>query len=148
MRRAEGVGRVARTEFRITPPASGGVCCGRTRRYVGMYAGLIAQEAQTAQPVMFDLHEGMRVGATAHLLSSGDAVHVQLTECQQSEHEERLHRFSTPSGTVELPSLDVHRMRGGFVAPLDWPVVVSVAAEHDRARVILMTVRRAGIRGN
>ena len=140
--RADGVQRVEHAAIRIAPPATGAVGAGRVRRYVGDYTPMIACEAATAKPVTFELREGLSVMATAELLSTADAAHVQLHECQQAEHPEPLRSFATPCGAVELPRLRVQRMRGGFVAALGRPTVVSVATEGEHARVIVMTVRR------
>ena len=145
-RESGAVRRIRRAYVSVTGRAGGAANVGSVRRYIGDYHPDIAQESASTRPGMFEVHQGLHVMATVNLLSTGDAAHIQLQECQDSHHGAQFDRFDTTAGPVELPELHAHRMRGGFIAPLDRPVVVSLARDGERTRVMLATLRRVNRR--
>ncbi|MFV1958763.1 MAG: hypothetical protein ACC662_05050, partial [Planctomycetota bacterium] len=118
---------------------------GRRIAYVQDYAVEIADGASIANPIVRTAFSGLVVDVIPSLTPGGDAVFLDVRFDATRLHEP-IRQGETPHGLVDLPAVDVLRLRTDLVVPLGQTAVVGMGGHGERVRVLLVrpTIRRYG----
>ena len=118
---------------------------GRWERYLSGYAVNVAENAVAAWPITSRCLSGFVVDVHPWLTSGGDAVSLSI-QATRTNLPTPFRTMETPHGAVELPTMDVLRIRTGLAVPLGRTAIVGAGGAGGRTRLLLVTptLRRPG----
>ncbi len=123
---------------RRSPGARNTVRSGERFNYLQDYEVEIAERSAISNPVVQHCLEGMQVDVDPALLSGGKSAHVAL-QLTRTRRPGPMPTSTTPVGTIDLPELDVLRVRTNLVVPIGATAVVGAGTHEGRRRVVLLT---------
>ncbi|MHC4939543.1 MAG: hypothetical protein ACYTHK_11285 [Planctomycetota bacterium] len=116
---------------------------GREVSYMQDYDVEIAQEATIGDPIAQTVLDGVSIWMSAFLDDSANGVRLDL-RMDRTALEHPIRRVDTEHGPLELPVLEMTRVRTALWAPLGKTVVVGGATAGTKPCVFLATVHRLG----
>ena len=118
---------------------------GRKIAYVRDYGLKIAESASIAYPIMGRVFSGLHLEVQPHLTSGGKDV-VLAVRFRKSHQPERMRRGNTPTGTVDLPHVELFRVHTGLLVPLGATVLLAAHGQGEERTVLLLTTRLRSVR--
>jgi hypothetical protein len=118
---------------------------GRWQPYVADYEVRIAESAVAAKPVIGRCFSGFVLDVEPSISSGGDAVHLDVRAIR-TEVISPIRKVETPHGPLELPEMNVLRVRTSLAVPFGKTAIVGAGGEGGRTRLLLVTptLRRPG----
>ena len=135
-------GGTAHRSERITLPSRDGVpnsiSSGKHVSYLQDYATEVAEGSAITNPVIQSFFSGLSLTVTAGRTSGDGAVALDV-RATRSEQNTPMRRLATPRGHLELPRLEIFRVRTGLLVPLGASVLLAAQGEGPMRRVMLLT---------
>ena len=116
---------------------------GREVSYLQDYDVEIAQEATIGDPIRQSVLEGLAVFAHAMLDDSAAGARLDL-RLDRTSLERPVRRVDTEHGPLELPSMELTRVRTSLWAPLGKTIVVGGSTAGEKPCLFLARVHRVG----
>lgn len=120
--------------------ARNAVTSGRRISYLADYAVEIAEDASIANPIVRTFLAGMVFDIWPSMASGRDSAQMEV-RCTRSSTAKSNRNAQTPHGTLELPELDVFRVRTSAQIPFGRTAILGAAGNGKRTQVLLVTLQ-------